>query len=86
MKRVEVVMRTVNVHEAKTHFSKLIDAAHAGETIVLAKDGRPWARLVPLDPAPQQRRPGALAGRITLPPAEELMAPLPPDELSAWDS
>jgi antitoxin (DNA-binding transcriptional repressor) of toxin-antitoxin stability system len=53
---------------------------------VLAKDGRPWARLVPLDPAPQQRRPGALAGRITLPPAEELMAPLPPDELSAWDS
>ncbi len=79
-------MRTVNVHDAKTHFSKLIDAAHAGETIVLAKDGRPWAQLVPLDPTPQQRRPGALAGRITLPPAEELMAPLPPDELSAWDA
>jgi prevent-host-death family protein len=79
-------MRTVNVHEAKTHFSKLIDAAHAGETIVLAKDGRPWARLVPLEPAPQQRRPGALAGRIALPPPEELMAPLPPDELAAWEA
>ncbi len=33
--------RTVNVHEAKTHFSRLIDAAHAGETIVLAKGGKP---------------------------------------------
>jgi prevent-host-death family protein len=81
-----MAMRTVNVHQAKTHFSKLIDAAHAGETILLAKDGRPWARLVPLEPAQHQRRPGALAGRITLPTPEELMAPLPPDELSAWDA
>ena len=48
-------MRTVNVHEAKTHFSRLIDAAHAGETIVVAKGGKPWARLVPLD-APAPRR------------------------------
>ena len=39
-------MRTVNVHEAKTQFSRLIDAAHAGETILVAKDGKPWARLV----------------------------------------
>ncbi len=42
-------MRTVNVQEAKTHFSRLIDAAHAGETILVAKDGKPWARLVPLE-------------------------------------
>ena len=42
-------MRTVNVHEAKTQFSRLIDAAHAGETILVAKDGKPWARLVPLE-------------------------------------
>ena len=40
--------RVVNVHEAKTHFSRLIDAAHAGETILMAKGGKPWARLVPL--------------------------------------
>jgi prevent-host-death family protein len=38
----------VNLREAKTHFSRLIDAAHAGETIVVAKGGRPWARLMPL--------------------------------------
>jgi prevent-host-death family protein len=37
-----------NVHEAKTHFSKLIDRAHAGEEIIVAKDGVPYARLVPL--------------------------------------
>jgi len=42
-------VRTVNVHEAKTQFSRLIDAAHAGETILLAKDGKPWARLVPFE-------------------------------------
>ena len=79
-------MRTVNVHEAKTHFSRLIDAAHAGETIVVAKGGRPWARLVPLEPAHPERRPGTLAGRLTLPPPEELMAPLPPEELAAWEA
>ena len=78
-------MRTVNVHEAKTHFSKLIDAAHDGETIVLAKGGRPWARLVPLEPPSPQRRPGSLSHRITLPPPTELMAPLPADELAAWE-
>ncbi len=41
-------MRMVNVHQAKTHLSRLIDEAHAGETIVLAKAGKPWARLMPL--------------------------------------
>ena len=79
----DVTPRTVNVHEAKTHFSRLIDAAHAGETIVVAKDGRPWARLVPLEPSVPQRRPGVLVGRITLPPPAELLAPLPEEEL-AW--
>jgi prevent-host-death family protein len=44
-----MTMRTINVHQAKTQFSRLLDAAHAGETIVLAKDGRPWARLMPLE-------------------------------------
>ena len=47
--------RVVNVHEAKTHFSRLIDAAHAGETILVAKGGKPWARLVPLE-QPRPRR------------------------------
>ena len=78
-------MRTVNVHEAKTHFSRLIDAAHAGETIVVAKGGRPWARLVPLESPIPQRQPGVLAGRLTLPPPEVLLEPLPEEELAALE-
>ena len=74
--------RIVNVHEAKTHFSRLIDAAHTGETIVVAKGGKPWARLVPLEQPAARRMPGVLAGRITLPPPEVLLEPLPEEELA----
>ena len=75
-------MRTVNVHEAKTHFSRLIDAVHAGETILVAKNGKPWARLVPLEPNQPRRQPGVLRGQLHLPSTEELLAPLPPEKLS----
>lgn len=78
-------MRTVNVHQAKTQFSRLTDAAHAGETIRLAKDGKPWARLVPLEPDQPRRQPGVLRGQIRLPATQELLAPLPPEELDALD-
>ena len=57
-----------NVHEAKTHFSKLIDRAHSGEEIILAKDGIPYARLVPLAPPRAPRQPGRykhLLGKIS---------------------
>lgn len=54
----------INVHDAKTHFSKLLDRAHAGEEIVLAKAGKPCARLMPLAPAAAHRQPGRLAGRV----------------------
>ncbi len=70
----------VNVHEAKTHFSKLLDRAHAGEEIVLAKAGKPYARLVPLE-NDQPRIPGIAEGRID----EAFFEPLPESELSAWN-
>jgi prevent-host-death family protein len=52
--------KTFNVHEAKTHFSKLIDRAHAGEEIIVAKDGKPWAKLSRIDSEPRRspRTPG----------------------------
>ena len=78
-------MRTVNVHEAKTHFSRLIDAAHGGETIVVAKGGKPWARLVPLDVPTPKRQPGVLAGQLNVPPTEVLLEALPEDELLALE-
>jgi prevent-host-death family protein len=61
-------MTTVNVHEAKTHLSQLLDRAAQGETITIAKAGKPVARLVPLEVVPAaQRRLGFLAGRFKVP-------------------
>jgi prevent-host-death family protein len=58
-------MRTVvNVHEAKTHLSRLLDRVESGEEIILARAGLPIARLVPLAPT-GQRRPGRLIARVT---------------------
>jgi prevent-host-death family protein len=71
----------VNVHDAKTHFSRLLEQAHAGQEIILAKAGKPYARLVPLAPDTGQRRPGRLAGRI----GPEFFEPLPEEELAAWE-
>ncbi len=53
-----------NVHEAKTRFSELLERAHAGEEIIIAKAGKPYARLVPIV-EPGDRRPGAFRGQIT---------------------
>jgi len=72
---------TVNVHEAKTHLSKLLEQAHAGQEIILAKAGKPYARLMPLAPPPARRQPGRLAGRVT----DAFFGPLPPEELDAWE-
>ena len=53
--------QTFNVHEAKTHFSRLIDRAHAGEEIIVAKAGVPYAKLVPVGVSePARRRSGGL--------------------------
>lgn len=56
-------MTTVNVHEAKTHLSQLIDRAAAGEEIVIARAGRPVCRLAPLAAASQPRTLGLFAGQ-----------------------
>lgn len=71
----------VNVHEAKTHFSRLLDQAHAGEEIILAKAGKPYARLVPLAAAPARRQPGRLPGKVD----DAFFEPLPEAELDAWE-
>ena len=71
----------VNVHEAKTHFSRLLEQAHAGQEIVLAKAGKPYARLMPLSPTSGKRQPGRLSGRVD----EAFFAPLPDEELDAWE-
>lgn len=73
----------INVHEAKTHLSKLIDQAHAGREIILAKAGTPYARLVPLEEASKRRVPGRWKGRLTV--TDDFLDPLPEQELKAWE-
>jgi prevent-host-death family protein len=79
-------MRMVNVHHAKTHLSRLIDEAHAGETIVLAKAGKPWARLMPLASPVPERIPGRLRSRGPLSQPNMLLEPMEPSELDSWES
>jgi prevent-host-death family protein len=55
-------MRTVNIHEAKTHLSKLVDAAAKGEPFIIAKAGKPLVKVVPLDAPAVPRRIGFLVG------------------------
>ncbi|GBF06787.1 hypothetical protein DAERI_100150 [Deinococcus aerius] len=76
----------VNLHAAKTQFSKLVDRAHGGEEIIIAKAGKPYARLLPLAPS-QPRDFGFLAGRIQLSDEEnrELMRPLGEEEVADWE-
>jgi prevent-host-death family protein len=74
-------MKMVNLHEAKTHFFRLLDRAHAGEEIVIGKAGKPYAKLVPLT-SPTARVSGITKGSVT----EAFFEPLPEDELQAWES
>ena len=76
-------MRTINIHAAKTQLSRLVDAAAAGEEIIIAKAGKPLARLMPLAPTPAKRRLGLLAGKMWV--SEDFDAPLPDDILDAFE-
>jgi len=62
-------MKTVNIHEAKTHLSRLVEEVAEGEEIVVAKAGKPMARLVPYRPQLRARRGGQFAGKISESPA-----------------
>ena len=68
-------MRQVNIHEAKTHLSRLVERAAGGEDIVIAKAGKPLAKLVRFEAPRVPRKPGALKGRIKI--ATDFDAPLP---------
>jgi len=73
-------MEIINIHEAKTHFSKLLSRVHAGEEIIIAKSGKPYAKLIPIKQA-KKRIPGIAEGRVT----DAFFEPLPEDELCKWD-
>lgn len=72
-------MTTVNVHEAKTHLSRLLEQVARGDEVLIAKAGKPIARLVPVA-ARKPRQPGVAKGRVT----DAFFDPLPEEELAAW--
>lgn len=74
---LEMAAKPLNLYEAKTHLSELVDRASAGEVIVIAKSGRPLARLGPLPAHTAERKPGGGKGRVWL--SSDFDASLPKD-------
>ena len=74
--------KVINLYEAKSQLSTLVEEAAAGEEIVIAKAGVPRARLVPVRTV-TKRRPGKWKGKIYI--ADDFDAPLPPDVLRAFE-
>jgi len=75
-------MSTVNIHQAKTQLSRLLVQVEAGEEVVIARNGKPVARLVRFRDR-GKRRFGALRGKISI--DESFFDPLPESELAAWE-
>jgi prevent-host-death family protein len=74
------VAKVVNMHEAKSTLSRLVEEAAAGEEILIARAGKPVARLVPVER--KKRRLGLWKGRVRM--SRDFDAPLPAHELEAW--
>jgi prevent-host-death family protein len=76
-------MAIVNIHEAKTHFSKLVDRAMHGEEIIIGRSGTPVVKLIAIGDKKPKREPGALKGKIRI--SDDFDAPLSADILEAFE-
>lgn len=76
-------MHIINIHEAKTHFSKLVESAMNGKETIIAKSGKPVAKLVPIVAKKPKRPLGVLKGKIEI--AKDFDAPLPDDILGSFE-
>ena len=76
-------MPTVNVREAKTQLSKLLDAVAEGEEVIISKAGKPAAKLVPVESPLPPRKPGSMKGKIRM--ADDFDSPLPDDIQAAFE-
>ncbi len=71
-----------NIHEAKTHFSKLIEKARLGEEVIVAKAGKPVVKIVPVNAPNKQRQPGSARGMFSM--GDDFDDPLPSEMLKAF--
>jgi prevent-host-death family protein len=76
-------MRQVNVYEAKTHLSQLLDLASSGEEVIIARAGKPLAKLVPVAQAKPKHKLGLLKGQIRI--SDDFDAPLPDEILALFE-
>jgi prevent-host-death family protein len=77
------MQKIVNIHEAKTHLSRLLARVMGGEEVIIAKAGKPVARLVPIEQRQKERMPGTAVGQIFIAP--DFDAPLPDEILQGFD-
>ncbi len=82
--RKNQVARIYNIHEAKTHLSKLLEGVAEGEDIIIARAGVPIARLVPVVLPPDARPLGTEKGRLVI--GDDFDAPLPPEVLTGFET
>jgi prevent-host-death family protein len=73
----------INIHEAKTHLSRIVDDVAAGAEVVIAKAGKPMARLVPIPEAPRKKKLGLLKGKIKVP--DDFNAPIEDDVIADFE-
>lgn len=76
-------MQIVNIHEAKTHLSRLLEQVASGDEIIIAKAGKAMARLAPLEAAPKKRQLGRLKGALNVP--DDFDAPLADHHLALFE-
>jgi len=76
-------MEQVNIHNAKTHLSRLLERVGSGEEILIAKAGKPVAKLVSVQPFRQRRKKGLMKGRIKI--SKDFDEPLPEEVQSAFE-
>jgi len=76
-------MQPVNIYEAKTHLSQLVDRAAAGEDVIVSRNGKPLVRITRLQAPKRRVKFGVLKGKLTVPP--DFDAPLPDDVLAGFE-
>lgn len=77
-------MITINIHEAKTHLSRFVEQAAAGEEIIIAKAGKPMARLVPLQRMSSRRKLGLFKGQLNVP--DDFDTPLDDEAIAQFEN
>lgn len=78
-------MYTVNIHEAKTHLSAILKRVESGEDVLIAKAGKPIARVSPVSTSSGKRKPGSAKGKGKIIMAQTFMEPLPEDILKEFE-